>query len=210
MSEPERLTEGEEELNRLLAHLGSADAGAGFEDRVRRRVSARMEARQEERRKVWRRWLWAPGAALAMASVVVGVWVHAERLVQVQMSVAQAPGVERMEVPHAAERPPAGEAPRLHIQHVAQATRTSRKSETLTETGFPAPSAPLTEQEKLLLRVARRPDPEEIAMLDARVREERDAADDAEFDEFFNPPPSPKRETTPTEAKPEKIQGESR
>jgi hypothetical protein len=50
---------------------------------------------------------------------------------------------------------------------------------------FPAPPMPLTEQEKLLLRIARKVDPVEMAMLDPRVRAMQDAEEKAEFQRFF-------------------------
>ena len=55
------------------------------------------------------------------------------------------------------------------------------------EAGFPAPPAPLTGQERLLLRLARKPNEATIAMFDQTIREERAAAEKEEFD-FLNPP----------------------
>jgi hypothetical protein len=49
----------------------------------------------------------------------------------------------------------------------------------------PAPPMPLTEQERLLLRIAHRGDPVEMAMLDPRMRAARDAEEGAEFQRFF-------------------------
>jgi hypothetical protein len=44
---------------------------------------------------------------------------------------------------------------------------------------------PLTEQEKLLLRLVHKDDPVELAMLDPRVRALEDSEDKAEFQRFF-------------------------
>ena len=52
----------------------------------------------------------------------------------------------------------------------------------------PAPELPLTDQEKLLRRIARHPDPVEIAELDPSARAARAAEDKAAFKNFFNPP----------------------
>jgi hypothetical protein len=49
----------------------------------------------------------------------------------------------------------------------------------------PAPPMPLTEQERLLLKIAHKSDPVEIAMLDPRMRAARDAEEGAEFQRFF-------------------------
>jgi hypothetical protein len=53
---------------------------------------------------------------------------------------------------------------------------------------FPAPPMPLTEQERLLLRLAHRNDPVELAMLDPKLRELQDAQEKAEFQRFFARP----------------------
>ena len=52
----------------------------------------------------------------------------------------------------------------------------------------PAPELPLTDQEKLLRRIARHPDPVEIAELDPSARAARAAEDKDAFKNFFNPP----------------------
>ena len=49
----------------------------------------------------------------------------------------------------------------------------------------PAPPLPLTEQEKLLLRLVHKDYPVELAMLDPRVRALEDSEDKAEFQRFF-------------------------
>ncbi len=49
----------------------------------------------------------------------------------------------------------------------------------------PAPPMPLTEQERLLLRIAHRGDPVELAMLDPMTRAARDVEEGAEFQRFF-------------------------
>jgi hypothetical protein len=49
----------------------------------------------------------------------------------------------------------------------------------------PAPPMPLTEQERLLLKIAHKGDPVEMAMLDPRMRAARDAEEGAEFQSFF-------------------------
>ena len=51
---------------------------------------------------------------------------------------------------------------------------------------FPAPPMPLTEQERLLLRVARKGDPEELALLNPVSRAARDVAEKAEVEKFFD------------------------
>ncbi len=52
----------------------------------------------------------------------------------------------------------------------------------------PAPEEPLTEEERMLLRIARRGRPEEYAALNMGVQEARMSAETAEFGKFFEPP----------------------
>lgn len=68
-------------------------------------------------------------------------------------------------------------------------------SETLAAS-FPAPPMPLTEQERLLLRLLHKVDPVEIAMLDPRVRAMQDAEEKAEFQRFFGKQSLPAEVTT--------------
>jgi len=51
----------------------------------------------------------------------------------------------------------------------------------------PAPPMPLTEQERLLLRIAHRGDPVELAMLNHEIRAKQEEEEKAEFQRFFEP-----------------------
>jgi hypothetical protein len=53
---------------------------------------------------------------------------------------------------------------------------------------FPAPPMPLTEQERLLLRMLHRGEPVELAMLDPKMEALRDAEEKEEFQAFFAKP----------------------
>ncbi len=54
----------------------------------------------------------------------------------------------------------------------------------------PAPPLPLTPQEKLLLRIAHKGDPVELAMLRPEIRARQQAEGKAEFEKFFELPTS--------------------
>jgi hypothetical protein len=56
---------------------------------------------------------------------------------------------------------------------------------------FPAPPMPLTEQERLLLKIAHRGDPVEMAMLDPKIRAAREREEEAEVQRFFVRPKVP-------------------
>ena len=55
----------------------------------------------------------------------------------------------------------------------------------------PAPEAPLTDEERLLLRIAHRGAPEQFAVLNPDARDAQAKSDRADFQRFFGPPPPP-------------------
>jgi hypothetical protein len=71
----------------------------------------------------------------------------------------------------------------------------------------PAPPMPLTEQERLLLRIAHRGDPVELAMLDPLRRAALDVEEQTEFQRFFKPrtieQPTTEQPTTEQQATPQ-------
>ncbi|MEI9977822.1 MAG: hypothetical protein WDN23_02275 [Edaphobacter sp.] len=72
---------------------------------------------------------------------------------------------------------------------------------------FPAPPMPLTEQERLLLRMVHRGDQVELAMLDPKAEALQDAEDKAEFQRFFAKAPvkDPAAEVAPAQDAPEQA-----
>jgi hypothetical protein len=67
---------------------------------------------------------------------------------------------------------------------------------------YPAPPMPLTEQERLLLRLVHKDDPVELAMLDPKLRALQDLEDKAEFQRFFG---QSTKQTTPEQAATEQV-----
>jgi hypothetical protein len=89
--------------------------------------------------------------------------------------------------------PPPGSRARSIARKNASEARAVRDSDSVAlnemhGASFPAPPMPLTEQEKLLLRIAHKGDPVELAMLDPVVRATRDAEEKADVKNFFEPP----------------------
>jgi hypothetical protein len=76
--------------------------------------------------------------------------------------------------------------------HPSQSTRKERlvTLRDIRSGNHPAPEAPLTGQEKLLLRLAHRSDPQEIALLNPSLWAARDAKEKEEVKKFFEPPPT--------------------
>jgi hypothetical protein len=80
----------------------------------------------------------------------------------------------------------------------------------------PAPPMPLTEQERLLLRLVHKDDPVELAMLDSKVRALQDSEDKAEFQRFFGqvsrqaaPDPSVTEQAAPQQSTEQVVPGQS-
>jgi hypothetical protein len=182
-----------QELEKLLTHLGTVEVNLGFEDRIRHGVNAR----QEHRRKQPQRWFLGVAAILAAAALCTTLWLHDKPQASAQ------PKVTRLATPlqQAAPTRVDSDVKPMHVVHLAHATKTPRQSLPTFEASFPAPPAPLTEQERLLVRLAHRGDPEELAMLDPNVRALDEAMSRAEFDKFFAPPSIPEDEKPSTQQK---------
>jgi hypothetical protein len=121
-----------------------------------RRILATIEAHQL-RRANW----WWPVFALACA-LIAGLFVHYFPPIPARMTIA-------------ATQPPGPE--KLSVTRVVERTRQRRQRH------HPAPPLPLTDQEKLLLRLAHRPD--DATILNPVNREAQSARATTEFQYFF-------------------------
>jgi hypothetical protein len=203
----------DEAIDRVLAGLRDTEAPEGMERRILDALENGATARAES---AWHRllplWLLAPtramtrvlvcGAALAGVVVVVfatsairharDVAVRSEKEVapaKVLPAVVDAPLVA---VSSSAHEERAGLRVRTAVGEARSArTVDSEDSVALSEmraASFPAPPMPLTEQEKLLLRIAHRGDPVEVAMLDPNQRSLEEMKEKAEYQSFFARP----------------------
>jgi hypothetical protein len=194
----------DEMLERLLAGLGAAPVEDGFAQRVRRGVEARVAA-ADSRPVRWRvaRWSFASAAA---AVLLCAVSVHELRhrsdatpVVQNQptaLPLVMAPG----KGDEATVEPP---TPRRTVPLRRKAAELDGQPATAAVVSFPAPEAPLTEQERLLLRIVHRGDPVEVAMLDPQELARQEAVEAAEFRQFF-PAPDPPANDVPKDSPKEK------
>lgn len=197
----------DESIDRVLAGLRDVEAPEGME----RRVLAAMEERATARSGYsWRMWSFGLAAAVVLVAAVV---------VSVVPRRAHRPGFAAVKLPVIAPVPaPVAYVQRRNTEILRYAQndlsfRVSRREEPAVEEpmvsgGFPAPPMPLTEQEKLLLHLARRSDPQELTPLIAEVRAKQEAEFDEEFQEFFAPPEpaTEEKQTDPTN----EDKGESR
>ena len=180
----------EEVVRQVLTGLRDAEAPIGMERRILEAVQDRASVRSA------RLPLWALGGAFACtAAVCVAIsMIHRVEHVPIQSNLR---AVSADMLPIASEaavksaRSPLSQ-PIVRVNtHVKRAKGVRGKdSVTLREmrtASFPAPPMPLTDQEKLLLRVAHRGDPEELAMLNNEMRAKQEAQGKAEFQKFFEP-----------------------
>jgi hypothetical protein len=180
----------DEAIDRVLAGLRDIEPPAGLE----RRILDGMEHRTVQR------WSWNPLLNWAAAgSLVIAITLVAS----MHRSTRGAPQHPDQAQPGelATARTDAASTPGIHSVRTPRIDRRSATvapAETAMEPGFPAPPMPLTDQEKMLLRLAHRADPaEEIAMLTSDGKAIRDAQADAEFNAFFPPPVAVEGEAIP-------------
>jgi hypothetical protein len=197
------------DIDRVLTALGNIQPPAHIE----RRVLAAIENGSASAS----RWTFSPSSSqqwsvVACAAVIVlagvGLSVHRHRL---GTNVAVAPTTAVTRRPRtqtlAAERGPAPVAPALRVAAKGSAPRAGALTRDASINGrprllcdcdptavaeanapsLPAPPLPLTEQERLLLRIAHHPGPVELAELDAHQREVSIAEEQAAYKRFFHP-----------------------
>jgi hypothetical protein len=175
-------------LERALASYTPVSPRAGLEGRMLARLAA---AEEPARRRAFAFWPWVWGATGAVAAAIVLTVVLFRSSVP---SAPQNPVIARREPPASVNLVPA----RPGTPSAQQPYRAMRQlprvddadSVTLREmraASHPAPAAPLTEEEKLLLRIANRAGPQEVAMLNPEIRAEKEADQAAEFEAFAGP-----------------------
>jgi len=171
-------------------------------------LETRLQARLEAEAKLPRRSLFQLPWVLAGAAVIASV---AGLLILVHLSHVPAAAPAIAQVPYAASpeqltagpkglrnsaRSDAGvETPAYRVRSAAKAKRPVHRDEPVSAidrraleemlaTSHPAPEEPLTQQERLLLRIVRKGDPQEMAMLNLEVRERQAAEGEAEFHQW--------------------------
>jgi hypothetical protein len=201
----------EEAIEKVLAGLRDAEAPEGMERRILDALENGAAVRTES---VWHRllplWLLAPAGAMtrvlvcgaALAGVVVVVFAtsairHAgsspaqskkevapERLSPVPPSVGDAPSVAASSREGRAGLRVRSAVGETQLVQTVDSEDSVAWSE-MRAASFPAPPMPLTEQERLLLRIAHKGDPVEVALLDPNQRNLQEMKEKAEYQSFF-------------------------
>jgi hypothetical protein len=183
----------DEAIGQVLAGLRDVDAPIGMERRVLDAVQDRASVKSARMPP----WVWGTALACAMVTCVAISIVYRAARVPVQSNGSSVPAVVVPKV--ALEAATKNVSPVLTAQSVRSKTNVKVKRAKVVRDGdtaalramqaasFPAPPMPLTEQEKLLLRVVHHRDPEELAMLNQEMRDKREEDNNAEFQRFFEP-----------------------
>ena len=202
MNRPE--IHSEEAINRLLAGLRDVEAPQGMESRILVRLEDRTVAPRHLLFTAPQAWAFATACfALATLALAWATTHHTHHAVRERAIASPNFSPKVLHVQDAGSTPIRTAQRQTHKQ-VRQTklipTAPESASETTEDTlalsdlnapSKPAPPMPLTDQEKLLLRLVHKGDPIELAMLDPKFRSSEEANSRADFDRFFAPPPLP-------------------
>jgi hypothetical protein len=192
------MNDAEPTIKRLLAGLRDAQPDPGIEHRILKAMQAREQTASVSfwsrlRPQTLSRFAVGMASALAIIGAFVAITLPQRRKVPVHTShpvtlaVGAAVGARRdadaipYEIPHKAPVPVTRPASRIFPKHAHAVTPTRN----LQSASFPAPPLPLTEQEKLLLRLTRRSNPEDTAILNPAVQAAQSAKANEQFQQFF-------------------------
>ena len=179
--------EREDAIEKALAALGRARVPDGLDARIAQRLERREIIAGPSVAGVW--WRGAlSGAAFAMVCVGLvmlgqhGLRARAER----GPVVAQASGARAAAMPVEARERPCGSESFRAVRGDRDSGARGKVRVVSVEKPFVA--APLTEEERELVRLARTADPRELATLNPEVRAKLDAEEAASFQSFFATP----------------------
>jgi hypothetical protein len=177
-------------IERLLAGLRDAEPSAGMRRRLLEAIETHPAAASPS---PWRRltlpWLLRPAMALLLACVLAfTIKVHRHRdtptYIRSHATAADAPHATAPEAvaqkaparPHRKTSPVPLRPPQTGPESPVQEAQTA---------SFPAPPLPLTDQEKLLLRLAHRNDPQDMTLLNRDAQAAQSAKATQQFQDFF-------------------------
>lgn len=217
------MKDSDEAIDRVLTGLRDVSAPAGMEQRVLAAMERQASAGAGSQ---WRTWSIGLAAAVVLvAAVAVSLRPHKvpnQAVVAVTQPLAAPVSSTVVQLPkrnteiqpvikvangsHATTEAAALRFAKNDLNRSVQRAATPQPVQVADTGGIPAPPMPLTEQERMLLRLAHRTDAAELTPLNAEARARQNAEFDAEFQEFFAPPATIANEMNSTE----KEKGETR
>jgi hypothetical protein len=166
MRDPDRTIEN------LLAGLRNAEPPPGMHHRILDAMAARRATTRNPRR------LLHPAIAMSLAcALAITIWVQHHRHIPANLK-SYTTNVDA----------PRTKPPRTVVHRTPREPRRSTLTVMLRPTqtpGFPAPPLPLTQQEKLLLRLAHRTDAPDMNLLNPNVQAQQSAKATQQFQQFF-------------------------
>ena len=164
-------------IERLLAGLRDAEPPGGMERRILEALDGMGARKVAASTSRWRRPL-RPAIAMLVACTVI---------LMVAFTVQQRTHVPGQRFVPLKPKPGLNGAPNIvsSRQGSQKPQRVRSHRETTQTASFPAPPLPLTEQEKLLLRLAHRGDSDSTAILNPDVRAAQTAKATEQFQQFF-------------------------
>jgi hypothetical protein len=171
-------------IERLLAGLRDAEPPAGIERRILEAIDG-MEAREAAAPASLWRWPLRPAIAMLLACAVilmVAITVQQARHATPDLKSADVRQPAKPEA-RALKAPPVPLRPRSRVP--VRPPQNEPAAEETRVASFPAPPLPLTEQERLLLRLAHRGDADNMAILNPDVRTALTAKATEQFQQFF-------------------------
>jgi hypothetical protein len=174
----------EEAIGKVLAGLREAEAPAGME----RRILSAVEARASVRQPTTLRWAWSAAfagvAAVSLFIAITAIHRHGQTTTQARHTVApESTGAQVTSLQRNESITPVKAAMNVRrVRHTNDANAVLLQE--MRAPSHPAPEAPLTQEEKLLLRVVHSGDPQLMAMLNPEERARQEAESEAEFQKF--------------------------
>ena len=174
-------------IERLLAGLRDAEPSPGMQRRLLAAIGTQPAVASAP---PWHRrtlpWLWAMAMLLAcVLAFTFKVHRHRDTATYIRSHVTTTPTGQPAAPEAVAQEAPA----RPHRKTSPRSLRPSDPDESTVQeaqtAGFPAPPLPLTGQEKLLLRLAHRNDPQNIALLNRDAQAAQSAKATEQFQQFF-------------------------
>jgi hypothetical protein len=169
------MRDAEETIDRLMAGLRDVEPSPGME----RRILEAMEAHHA----MPSRWLLRPSvaASLVCAAALAASLIVVTRVNQPSHTPANAADVGQHTPPEAV----AHNAPIEPRRPAARVTTKRPRDLSAQPANHPAPPLPLTEQERMLLRVAHRDDAKNKALLNPDLQAAQSAKNTEQFQRFF-------------------------
>jgi hypothetical protein len=193
IDQPNNLS-GDERLDRILdgalASYTPAGPRFGFEDRLRARIA---EETVVVRRPVLSLpWVWVAPVLLVAALAFAAIYFHRQLPRESEQLPGPATGPvlaganttaqDNSHLPRPRALPATAKQPEHKNKPVSAIDQVALQE--MRAPSHPAPEEPLTQEEKLLLRVVHRGDSREMAILNPEVRAKNEAEDEAEFRQF--------------------------